>query len=380
MAILTKSSGRDVALAEDALSEAFLKALSTWPDSGVPSSPEAWLIRTARNAIVDRFRHVQVTQVSIELLLDRLETRPQEYPDQRMALMFVCCHPAISSEIRTPLILQTVLGLRVEQIASAFLVSPSALEKRLVRAKRKIKEAGIPFEIPSASELPERLEDVLQAIYAAYGTSWHERTEALEDEAIFLLRLVSSLLPQEPEGKGLLALMLFCSSRKHARSNEGCFVPLDAQDVNLWNLEFIAEAEKLLSEASSHQRPGRFQLEAAIQSAQVARLYQGVDTRAEILALYRGLVSSSPSVGAWISYGSAVLTFGDPAEAKKIIDSLDQESLLSYQPFWVLKAEISFAFGDQENGREGLMRAIGLTADVSVKKFLSSRLPAPAQG
>ena len=356
------------------MSDAFVKALSTWKETGVPSNPEGWIVTAARNSILDCFRHVKVQSRSVETILNKIENSPSELPDQRLSLMFACTHPALAPEIRTPLMLQTVLGMSIEQISSAFLISPSALEKRLVRAKKKIKEAGIPFEVPEKRELPERLDDVLETIYAAYGTSWNEFHDLLEDEAIFLGRLVVELLPEAPEAKGLLSLMLFCSSRKNSRRVEGMFIPLDQQNPQDWNQSFISEAETILKAASEKRSIGAFQLEAAIQSAHVARLSGGVNSQSEILSLYRALITLYPSSAAWISYASAFLSFGLPAEAEKILKSLNHESLSNYQPYWVLKGEVHLALGEEERGKHALQTALGLSPDPAVAKFLRKRL------
>lgn len=374
LAILTKASNGDVALAEDVLSLAFIKALEVWPISGAPTNPDGWLVKTARNAIIDRFRHLKVQDQSIDFLLDKIEQDTSVYPDQRMALLFVCAHPAISEEIRTPLMLQTVVGLSIEQIASAFLLSPAALEKRLVRAKKKIKEAGIHFEIPEKAELPARLEEVLDAVYAAYGTAWNEMTESLESEALFLTRLIVETLPLQAEPKGLLALMQFCSSRRFARRFEGRYVPLDEQDVKLWDKKLLNEAETLLRSAFELKNPGRYQWEAAIQSGHVARRLLGVDNRRDLLALYRVLLTAAPSVGAWISYAGAFLSFGEEAEAEKILDALGSEDLKTHQPYWVLKATLAAQLGKAIEARAFYERAIGLTEDPAVIVFLRGKL------
>lgn len=374
LAILTKASNGDVALAEDVLSQAFIKALEVWPVSGAPSNPDGWLVKTARNAIIDRFRHLKVQDQSIDFLLDRLEQDTSDYPDQRMALLFVCAHPAISEEIRTPLMLQIVVGLSIEQIASAFLLSPAALEKRLVRAKKKIKEAGIPFEIPEKSELSARLEDVLDAVYAAYGTSWNEMTETLEGEALFLTRLIVETLPLEAEPKGLLALMQFSSSRKIARRLEGRYVPLDEQDVQLWDKNLLNEADALLRSAFELKNPGRYQWEAAIQSGHVARRLLGIDNRRDLLALYRVLLTAAPSVGAWLSYAGAFLSFGEDLEAQKILDALESEGIECHQPYWVLKATLAAKLGQQSEAIKFYEQAIGLTEDAAVVVFLRAKL------
>ena len=217
---------RDIAASEDALSEAFLAALRTWPGSGVPANPDAWLLTAARNSLKNMARHqgvIDASALDLALLQDEATTESHVVPDDRLKLLFVCAHSAIDTSVRTPLMLQTVLGLDAAQIGAAFLVAPATMGQRLVRAKAKIKDAGLRFELPTVEDMPERLEDVLNAIYAAYGTSWDAVAGAdtgcpdLGEEALFLSRLLVALLPAEPEARGLLALMLYCESRRAAR-------------------------------------------------------------------------------------------------------------------------------------------------------------------
>jgi predicted RNA polymerase sigma factor len=277
----------DVASAEDALSEAFASALATWQVSGCPQNPEAWLLTAARRRMIDFMRRRRRDEnVSDQLRvtaegLDAASTGTG-IPDQRLALMFACAHPAIEAGIRAPLILQVVLGLDAKAIASAFLTSPAAMSKRLVRAKDKIRQAGIPFSIPEREELPARLETVLDAIYAAFTEGWTDPggTDAarrdLTEEVMFLARLVTELQPREPEALGLLALMLHAEARRRARRDaHGEYVPLAAQDPASWDSQMIAEAEALLLHASALGTLGRYQLEAALQSAHVHRVRTG---------------------------------------------------------------------------------------------------------
>src|SRR5262252_7011392 len=246
---------RDVASAEDALGDALVSALTTWPRDGVPQKPEAWLLTTARHSLIDRMRHQQVALANEpNLLLLREDAKEAslstEFPDERLKLLFVCAHPAIDPSLHTALMLQTVLGLDAARIAQAFLVSPATMSQRLVRAKRKILEAGIPFELPQEGDLPQRLDAVLEAIYAAYGLGRDEvagvdqSAEGLAGEAVWLARVVLDRLPDEPEAHGLLALMLFCDARSAARrTNDGRYVPLSEQDPAMWDANAIREAE-----------------------------------------------------------------------------------------------------------------------------------------
>src|SRR5581483_8901295 len=234
----------DIAAAEDALSDAFRSALERWPHDGVPDVPEAWLLTVARRRLIDAARHSQVQSESAPELIAAVEDaqslldEEQAFPDERLKLMFVCAHPAIDTAARTPLMLQTVLGLDAVRIASAFLVKPAAMGQRLSRVKTKIRGAGIAFEVPRAQDLPERLDAVLQAVYAAYGSGWDDvagadpRRKGLAAEALELGALLVQLMPNEPETLGLSALMLYCESRRDARRNEaGEYVPLSEQDV-----------------------------------------------------------------------------------------------------------------------------------------------------
>src|SRR5262245_45739240 len=277
VAFLAARTG-NVAAAEDALADAFAAALSDWPRNGAPDNPEAWLMTVAKRRLIDAARRRQTRAEAaghLELMAQELEDlQPADIPDQRLALMFACAHPAIDATMRAPLILQTILGLDAATIASAFLVAPAAMSQRLVRAKTKIRQAGIPFRVPERGELAERLDAVLEAIYAAFAEGWSDpagtevRRRNLADEGIWLGRLVASLIPEEPEALGLLALMLFADARRGARRDQrGDYVPLANQDTSLWSTALIEEAELLLRRASSKGVIGRYQLEAAIQSA-----------------------------------------------------------------------------------------------------------------
>src|SRR5277367_5075314 len=274
---------RDVAAAEDALSEAFAAALADWPRNGCPSNPEAWLLTVARRKAIDvhrgRLRH-EIAGNQLRIMAEGLDAAAaeSEIPDQRLALMFACAHPAIDASIRAPLILQVVLGLDAAMIASAFLVSPVVMGKRLVRAKDKIRQAGIPFRIPERKELPARLNAVLDAIYAAFTEGWtdpigsDDARRDLTEEALFLASLVARLLADEPEALGLLALLLHAEARRRARRQaDGEYVPLAQQDPALWDSAMMLRAETLLRRACAMGSMGRYQLEAALQSAHVHR-------------------------------------------------------------------------------------------------------------
>ncbi|MFN7960698.1 MAG: DUF6596 domain-containing protein [Thermoanaerobaculia bacterium] len=378
----------DVAGAEDALSEAFVAALERWPQAGIPREPEAWLLAVARRKLMDAARHRRVVDEAVpalELLAQGLE--PWDgggIPDPRLQLMFACAHPEIDAEVRAPLMLQTVLGFDAATIASAFLVAPATMSQRLVRAKQRIRQAGIPFEVPEHRQLAGRLEAVLEAIYATYAAGWADpagteaRTRGLAEEGIWLGRLVASLLPQEAEALGLLALMLHAEARRPARRDaEGNFVPLAEQDPASWNLPMVEEAEEVLFTASRLSAPGRFQLEAAVQSVHAARRVAGRTDWAAILLLYDGLLALGGSLVVAINRAVAVAEFRGGAEGAAAglaaLEPLAAEpQLATYQPYWAARAALLLRTGRAEEACEAYRRAIGLEADPAVRRFLQA--------
>jgi RNA polymerase sigma-70 factor, ECF subfamily len=380
LALIASGSG-DVAGAEDALATAFVAALSTWPERGIPDRPEAWLLTAARRAASSERRHRAVRSAAsetIELLHHEAADLNRGLPDRRLALLFVCAHPAIDEGIRTPLMLQTVLGLDAARIAAAFLIAPATMGQRLVRAKAKIRKAGIPFTEPETEELPGRLEAVLDAIYAAYGTGWDALPGAepgiagLAEEAVFLARLVVSLLPEAPEAKGLLALILYCEARRGARRGpEGTFVALAEQDMALWSREAIAEAEALLRQASRAGAFGRFQCEAAIQSLHVQRRMTGQALWPELLQLYDLLAAQAPSLGSLVAAAAVRADAGDAAGALAALDALPPERVQAYQPYWVTRMHVLGHLG--RDAREARAQALLLTRDPAIRSHLLSR-------
>jgi predicted RNA polymerase sigma factor len=375
---------RDVAAAEDALGDAFLSALKTWTESGVPKNPEAWLLVTARNRLIDVGRRSQVRDKVLNTFkMNGLESSTEPslesviFPDDRLKLLFICAHPAIDPTIHTPLMLQTVLGLNAAQIASAFLVAPATMSQRLVRAKAKIRDAGIAFELPEEKDLPIRLVAVLEAIYAAYTNAWETldgsdpRHRGLAEEALWLARLCVQLMPKEPEARGLLALMLYCESRRDARRTaEGSYVPLLQQDTNLWSQVAIAEAENELAKAATFKQLGRFQLEAAIQSIHAQRaIAQKVNWQALAL-LYEGLIRLSPTLGALVSHAAAIAEAQGIEQGLMRLDAIPIESIKNYQPYWALKAHLLKELGDTSLAKQAYSRAIGLTEDAATREFL----------
>jgi predicted RNA polymerase sigma factor len=379
------SHTRDVASAEDALSNALIAALTTWPRDGVPQSPEAWLLTTARNSLIDLVRHRRVAEANEPtLLLLREESNEAimsaEFPDERLKLLFVCAHPAIDPAMHTPLMLQTVLGLDAVRIAQAFLVSPKTMGQRLVRAKTKIRDGGIRFEVPQERELPQRLDAVLEAIYAAFGIGWDDmagvdqRGRDLAEEAIWLGRVLLQLMPREAEVGGLLALMLHCEARRPARRGpDGRYIPLSAQDTQQWSLPLIDEAERHLAAASSHNCVGRFQLEAAIQSVHAERVRSGRTEWTATVLFYEQLIRISPTLGARIGYAAAVGEANGPQAGLAALDGIGRDAASGYQPYWAVRAHLLERLGKTSEAADAFDRAIGLAEDPAVRQFLLQR-------
>jgi RNA polymerase sigma-70 factor (ECF subfamily) len=332
-----------------------------------------------------RLRH-EIADEQIRIMAEGLDAAAAEsvIPDQRLALMFACSHPALDSAIRAPLILQVVLGLDAAMIASAFLVSPVAMGKRLVRAKDKIRQAGIPFCVPERAELPARLDSVLSAIYAAFAEGWTDPsgTDAarrdLSGEAMLLARLVTELLSDEPEALGLLALILHAEARRPARRNmTGEYVPLAEQDIELWDCHMIAEAEALLRRASGLGAIGRYQLEGALQSAHVHRCRTGEANWTAVVQLYDALfaLASSPVVALNRALAIAEMRGADAAFHE--IEALAADPRLAeYQPYWAARAEMLAKMGARVEAWRAYERAIGLERDPAVRRFLYRRLAA----
>ena len=378
---------RDVVAAEDALSDAFAAALADWPAHGVPKQPEAWLLAVARRKAVDAVRRRRTKDEAasdLRLMAEELESHAAnaaEIPDERLSLMFACAHPAIEAGIRAPLILQTILGFDAATIASAFLVAPTTMGQRLVRAKQKIAQAGIPFRLPERADLPERLEAVLEAIYAAFTEGWADpagtemRRRNLAEEGIWLGRLVASLLPEEPEALGLLSLMLYAEARRPARRDaEGNYVPLGEQDTGQWDAGLIAEAEALLRAASGKSALGRYQLEAAIQSAHVVRRLTGRSDWAAIESLYEALSALTQSPVVAINRAIAIAETRGAAAGLAALDALIEDARLAdYQPYWAARAGLLARTGAAEEADRAYELAIGLESDPAVRRFLQQR-------
>ncbi len=380
VAFLASGSG-DLAAAEDALSEAFAAALLAWPEGGCPTNPEAWLLTVARRKLIDavrKQREIASSEELEELACAMTADSEKSFPDQRLALLFACAHPAIDTAVRAPLMLQAVLGLDAAQIANAFLVSPGAMAQRLVRAKTKIRDARIPFCVPDRSELPGRLDAVLNAIYACYAEGWAEASGVdparmeLATEALFLGRMLVELIPEEPEAWGLLALMLYAEARRQARRTaDGEFVPLAEQDCKLWDQQMIADAETALHRARSAGAIGRFQLEAAIQSAHADRARSGSVDWSAIVSLYDALVQLTRSPVAEINRAMAQAELEGPGIGLAALDAASVDPRVSsYQPYWAVRANLLERCGRYNEARHAYEIAIGLERDPAVRRYL----------
>ncbi|MFM0039890.1 RNA polymerase sigma factor [Paraburkholderia strydomiana] len=376
---------RDVAAAEDALADAFAAALADWPERGCPANPEAWLMTVARRRAIDGARHRRVGDDVVNqltILADEIDEREAgALPDRRLALLFACTHPALEAAIRTPLMLQVVLGLEAKTIASAFLMSPAAMSKRLVRAKNKIREAGIPFSVPEREELPARLAAVLEAVYAVYAEGWTDPVSCdsgrrdLTGEALFLAQLLVELLPEEPETLGLHALMLYAQARCDARRDAaGDYVPLSAQDPAKWNAPMLEAADRLLRRANTFNAIGRFQLEAALQSAHVHRCQTHCPNWDEVVQLYDALLAIAASPVVAVNRALALAERDGPQAALDALEPYaDDPRLADYQPYWAARADLLARTGATADALGAYALAIGLERDPAVRRFLQRK-------
>jgi RNA polymerase sigma-70 factor, ECF subfamily len=379
----------DFDLAEDALHEAFKAALEQWGNTGVPSNPLAWLISAGRFKAIDRQRrqsrfshlHTGHTEHLKVNATDHLENIDPEIKDDQLRLIFTCCHPALSQEARIALTLREVCGLTTEEIARAFLVSPSTLAQRIVRAKAKIREARIPYMVPPQEELSERLDAVLHVIYLVFNEGYYASSGSfltridLSAEAIRLGRLLAELLP-EPEVKGILALMLLHESRRAARSTpSGDLILLEYQDRSQWNRDMIAEGQMLLEKVLESNRFGPYTLQAAIAAVHAEAPSADQTDWTQITGLYSLLMRVNPSPVVELNRAVAVAMRDGPLAGLKLIDDiLDRNELTGYHLVHAARAELCYRLGRTEEARTGWELALSLTQQKPERRFLEQRL------
>jgi RNA polymerase sigma-70 factor, ECF subfamily len=370
----------DFDLAEEAVQEAFAVAVERWPREGVPANPGAWITTTARNGAIDRIRRERVYERKREALAGLEAIRPAQeegevtsIPDERLALIFTCCHPALALEARVALTLRLLGGLTTPEIARAFLTAEPTMAQRLVRAKRKIRAAGIPFGVPPDHALPERLAGVLAVVYLIFNEGYSAHRAELADEAIRLGRMLASLMPDEPEALGLLGLMLLHDSRRAARLGpQGELIALDDQDRLRWNRAEIVEGAAFVDRALRLGRPGPFQLQAAV-AALHAEAERAEDTDwPQIAALYRELARRAPSPVVELNRAVAVAMVDGPEAGLDLIDEI--EGLDGYLPLHAARADLLRGLGREAEAGDAYRQALGLGPGPAERIFLERRL------
>ncbi len=384
LAILVAKDG-DIESAEDCLAEAFARALHSWPETGVPSNPEAWLLAVARN------RRHDLRRSAAQRLSDPLddvahagalsvvqELDPDAIPDRRLALLFVCAHPAIDPAVRTPLMLQVVLGFDADEIARAFAIPSATMAQRLVRAKRRIRDARIPFVVPDRGEMPDRLTPVLEAIYGAYAIDFPlvagtEPRESLAAESHYLATTLAELLPDEPEALGLAALISLSLARRPARGTVDELVPLDEQDPSLWDAELVALGERYLHRARALGRIGRFQIEGAIQSVHCARATSGVTDWRALRTFHAALLSIAPTLGARVAHAAAVGRVEGAQAGLEALDAIADAAAHRFQPAWATRAHLLAEAGRVDEAIRASERVISLTTENGARRYLERR-------
>jgi RNA polymerase sigma-70 factor (ECF subfamily) len=371
LAILASRTG-DILAAEDALSDAFATALIKWRQE-MPNTPEAWLLTVARNRLTD----VKRRDARIDYRDDlpdavQPDMAPDEIPDDRLKLMFVCAHPAIDARIHTPLMLQTVIGLEADVIAQAFLLPSATMAQRLVRAKRKIRDAAVAFQIPEPEDLPPRLSAVLEAISGAFSRDWLGQ-DTLAEEAFFLATLLADLMPNDPEVLGLASLIAYTLSREEARVQNGAFVVLEDQDVSRWDRDLIQRASVYLSRAKAQNRLGRFQLEAAIQAVHADRLMTGEIDWSALAQLHFGLSRIAPTIGSAVGLAAALGKAVGPAEGLNALDQVDARVRAGFAPAEATRAYLLSELGKTQEACAAYERAIALTVEAPLRRYLEAK-------
>lgn len=372
VAILASRS-RDIAAAEDALSDAFAKALTTWPTGGVPDNPEAWLLTTARNRLTDTQRR-DARLVPETDIPDMANPDPDEFPDARLKLMFVCAHPAIDRAVHTPLMLQTVLGVQAADIARAFALPTAAIAQRLVRAKWKIKASGIAFSIPEDADLPARVAAVTEAIYGAYALDWLAGGDTLAGEALYLATLLTQLRPDDPEPLGLAALIAFGQSRVAARIKDGVLVPTHLQDTQTWDHQLIGHATAMLSRAQKMGHIGRFQIEAAIQSVHANRANNTKTDWTALVQLTGALHHLYPTLGSAVAQAAAIARTKGAATGLALLDQIPLKQIANFQPFHATRAHLLAMDAQPQAAHAAYQDALKLCTDAPSRAYLMRQI------